>query len=55
VTGQAEPLVLIMPWAAHTRTMRLGTAVITASYWNPVRAAWEIALADILTNGGRGT
>ena len=46
-----NPLVLIMHWAAHARTIRLGTAVITAPYWNPLRAAGEIALADILTNG----
>ena len=30
-----NPLVLIVHWAAHTRTIRLGTAVITAPYWNP--------------------
>jgi len=46
-----NPLVLIMHWAAHARRMRLGTAVITAPYWNPLRAAGEIALADLLTNG----
>src|SRR5215510_8544993 len=46
-----NPLVLIMHWAAHARRIRLGTAVITAPYWSPLRAAGEIALADILTNG----
>ena len=46
-----NPLVLIVHWAAHVRRMRLGTAVITAPYWNPLRAAGEIALADILTGG----
>ena len=46
-----NPLLLIMHWAAQTRTIRLGTAVITAPYWNPLRAAGEIALADILTRG----
>lgn len=46
-----NPLVLIMHWAAHARRIRLGTAVITAPYWNPLRAAGEIALADLLTNG----
>src|SRR5207245_9098345 len=40
-----------MHWAAHARRIRLGTAVITAPYWNPLRAAGEIALTDILTNG----
>src|SRR5215475_15709321 len=46
-----NPLVLIVHWAAHARTIRLGTAVITAPYWNPLRAAGEMALADILTGG----
>ena len=46
-----NPLVLITHWAAHARRIRLGTAVITAPYWNPLRAAGEIALTDILTNG----
>jgi flavin-dependent trigonelline monooxygenase, oxygenase component len=46
-----NPLVLIVHWAAHARRIRLGTAVITAPYWNPLRAAGEIALADILTGG----
>ena len=46
-----NPLVLVTHWAAHARRIRLGTAVITAPYWNPLRAAGEIALTDILTNG----
>jgi len=46
-----NPLVLITYWAAHARRIRLGTAVITAPYWNPLRAAGEIALTDILTDG----
>src|SRR5262249_47045674 len=46
-----NPPVLVMHWAAHARTMPPGTAVITAPYWNPLRAAGEIALADILTGG----
>jgi len=46
-----NPLVLITHWAAHARRIRLGTAVITAPYWNPLRAAGEIALTDILTDG----
>ena len=46
-----NPLVLIMHWAGHARKIRLGTAVITAPYWNPLRAAGEIALTDILTGG----
>jgi alkanesulfonate monooxygenase SsuD/methylene tetrahydromethanopterin reductase-like flavin-dependent oxidoreductase (luciferase family) len=32
-----DPLVLIVHWAAHARTIRLGTAVITAPYWTVAR------------------
>jgi len=46
-----NPLVILVHWAAHVRTIRLGTAVITAPYWSPLRAAGEIALADVLTGG----
>lgn len=46
-----NPLVLIMHWAGHARRIRLGTVGITAPYWNPLRAAGEIALTDILTGG----
>jgi len=46
-----NPLVLITHWAAHARRIRLGTAVITAPYRNPLRAAGELALTDILTDG----
>ena len=46
-----NPLVLIMHWAAHARRIRLGTTVITAPYWSPLRAAGEIALTDVRTNG----
>jgi alkanesulfonate monooxygenase SsuD/methylene tetrahydromethanopterin reductase-like flavin-dependent oxidoreductase (luciferase family) len=46
-----NPLLLLVHWGAQARTIRLGTAVITAPYWNPLRAAGEIALADVLTGG----
>lgn len=46
-----NPLVLLVHWGAQARAIRLGTAVITAPYWNPLRAAGEIALADVLTGG----
>jgi alkanesulfonate monooxygenase SsuD/methylene tetrahydromethanopterin reductase-like flavin-dependent oxidoreductase (luciferase family) len=47
----ANPLTILMHWAAHTRRIRLGTAVLVAPYWHPVRLAGETALVDVLTGG----
>jgi flavin-dependent trigonelline monooxygenase, oxygenase component len=46
-----NPLTLLTYWAAHTRQVRLGTAVIVAPYWHPIRLAGEVALVDQLTAG----
>jgi len=46
-----NPFSLLTHWAAHTRTIRLGTAVIVAPYWHPIRAAGEAALCDVLSGG----
>ncbi|MEM6548676.1 MAG: LLM class flavin-dependent oxidoreductase [Pseudomonadota bacterium] len=45
------PFQILMHWAAHTQTIRLGTAVIVAPYWHPLRLAGEAALCDVLTDG----
>ncbi len=47
----ANPLMILMHWAAHTRRIRLGTAVLVAPYWHPLRLAGETALVDVLTGG----
>jgi alkanesulfonate monooxygenase SsuD/methylene tetrahydromethanopterin reductase-like flavin-dependent oxidoreductase (luciferase family) len=47
----ANPLTLLMHWGAHTRRIRLGTAVLVAPYWHPLRLAGETALVDVLTGG----
>jgi alkanesulfonate monooxygenase SsuD/methylene tetrahydromethanopterin reductase-like flavin-dependent oxidoreductase (luciferase family) len=39
-------------WGAHTNRIRLGTAVVVAPYWHPIKLAGEAALLDLL-NGGR--
>src|SRR5439155_2223746 len=35
-------------WAERTRRVDVGTAVIVAPWWNPVRLASEISMLDIL-------
>jgi flavin-dependent trigonelline monooxygenase, oxygenase component len=45
------PFQLLAWWAAHTERIRLGTAVLVAAYWNPIRLAGEAALLDVLSNG----
>ena len=46
-----NPFTLLTHWAAHTSTIRLGTAVIVAPYWHPLRLAGEAALCDLLSGG----
>ncbi len=45
------PFQLLAHLAAHTSTIRLGTAVVVAPYWHPIRLAGEAALFDLLSNG----
>ena len=40
-----------MDWAAHTSRIRLGTAVVVAPYWHPIRVAGEAALVDLYSDG----
>jgi alkanesulfonate monooxygenase SsuD/methylene tetrahydromethanopterin reductase-like flavin-dependent oxidoreductase (luciferase family) len=46
-----NPFTLLTHWAAHTSRIRLGTAVVVAPYWHPIRAAGEAALFDLLSGG----
>ena len=50
-TISPNPLLLIANLAARTSHIRLGTAILTAPYWHPVRLAGEAAMTDIMTNG----
>lgn len=45
------PFQLLAWWAAHTSRIRLGTAVVNAAYWHPIRLAGEAALLDLLSGG----
>ena len=50
---QPNPLQYLAYWAGRTRRVDMGTAVIVAPWWNPVRLASEISMLDILLQGRR--
>ena len=50
---QPNPLQYLSYWAGRTNRVDVGTAVIVAPWWNPVRLAHEISLLDILLKGRR--
>ena len=50
---QPNPLQYLAYWAGRTRRVDVGTAVIVAPWWNPVRLASEISMLDILLQGRR--
>jgi alkanesulfonate monooxygenase SsuD/methylene tetrahydromethanopterin reductase-like flavin-dependent oxidoreductase (luciferase family) len=45
------PFQLLAWWGAHTTNIRLGTAVVVAPYWHPIKLAGEAAQLDLLTGG----
>ena len=45
------PFQLLAFWAAHTKRIRLGTAVAVAPYWHPIKLAGEAAMLDLLSGG----
>ena len=46
-----NPFQILTWWAAHTSRIRLGSAVVVAVYWHPVKAAGEAALLDLYSGG----
>ena len=46
-----SPLMFAIHAAARTRRIRLGTAILVIPYYNPLRLAGEIGMADVLTDG----
>ena len=46
-----NPFVTLANWAAYTPRIRLGTAVVVAPYWNPIRVAEEAAITDLMCAG----
>ncbi len=51
MTIAPAPFQLLAHWAAHTSRIRLGTAVVVAPYWHPIKLAGEAALCDLLSCG----
>lgn len=50
-TISPNPFQLLAWWGAHTTRIRLGTGVVVAPYWHPIKLAGEAALLDLLTAG----
>jgi len=49
--GLPSPLLFLAHVAAHTETIRLGTAIITLPMENPLRVAEDAAVLDLLADG----
>jgi alkanesulfonate monooxygenase SsuD/methylene tetrahydromethanopterin reductase-like flavin-dependent oxidoreductase (luciferase family) len=50
---QPNPLQWLAYWAGRTERVDVGTAVVVAPWWNPVRLAHEISMLDVLLKGRR--
>lgn len=51
MTIAPNPFSILTWWAQHTNDIRLGTAVIAAPYWHPIKAAGEAAFVDLISGG----
>ncbi len=51
MTIAPNPFQLLAHFAAHTNRIRLGTGVVVAPYWHPIKVAGEAALLDLLSGG----
>ena len=51
MTIAPDPFQLIAWWGANTSDIRLGTAVVNAAYWHPIKLAGEAAMADLISGG----
>ncbi|KNC20121.1 monooxygenase [Arthrobacter sp. RIT-PI-e] len=50
-TVSPSPMPVLAYLAAKTETIRLGAGTLIAPFWNPIRAAGESALVDVISNG----
>lgn len=48
---QGNPLQWLAYWAGRTERVGMGTAVIVAPWWQPVKLAHEVAMLDLLLDG----
>ena len=51
MTIAPDPFQLLAWWGSHTNRIRLGTAVVAAPYWHPIKLAGEAAMADLISGG----
>ncbi len=51
MTIAPNPFQILTWWANHTETIRLGSAVAVAAYWNPINLAGEAAFVDLISGG----
>jgi alkanesulfonate monooxygenase SsuD/methylene tetrahydromethanopterin reductase-like flavin-dependent oxidoreductase (luciferase family) len=51
MTIAPNPFQILTWWGSHTSKIRLGTAVVVAPYWHPIRLAGEAAMTDLITGG----
>ena len=46
MTIAPNPFQILTWWASETSKVRLGTAVVNAAYWHPIKLAGEAAFLD---------
>ena len=46
-----DPFQILTWWSAHTKNIRLGTAVAVAAYWHPLKLAGVAAMLDQISGG----
>lgn len=51
MTIAPNPFQILTWWAENTERIRLGSGVVNAAYWHPVKLAGEAAMLDLLSNG----
>lgn len=51
MTIAPAPFQLLAWWGANTDQIRLGTGVIIAPYWHPIKLAGEAAMLDLMSGG----
>ena len=55
MTIAPDPFQLLTWWSTQTKNIRLGTGVVAAPYWHPIKLAGEAAMTDVgITGGGKG-
>ncbi|MEM0943529.1 MAG: LLM class flavin-dependent oxidoreductase [Pseudomonadota bacterium] len=51
MTIAPNPFQILTWWAGETEHIRLGSAVVNAAYWHPIKLAGEAAMLDLISGG----